>query len=54
MTTFYWAPRKSNLLTAQDVADAVWDAQTSDHTVNGSFGALVRKLLTLAQFIGLK
>lgn len=55
MTTFYWRPRKSSgSLTAQDVANAVWNEQTSAHSVTGSFGALVKKLLTVGMFFGLK
>ena len=38
-----------------DIADAVWDEQTSDHVDSGSFGAWVtQKLLTISKFIGLK
>jgi hypothetical protein len=39
--------------TPEEVADAVWDAQESDHTDTGSFGARMRKLLTKALFLGL-
>ena len=42
-------------VSASDVADAVWNRQTSAHTATGTFGNLVgKKLLTLAKFIGLK
>lgn len=55
MTTFVWTPRKhAGTLTAQDVADAVWDAQTSDHAVSGSFGSFVKRLLTVGKFLGLQ
>ncbi len=40
--------------TAAEIADAVWDAQLSDHTVGGSFGVFVKKLLTIGRFLGLK
>lgn len=37
------------------IANAVWNKQTSDHEIAGSFGEKVgKKLLTLAKFIGLK
>lgn len=32
----------------------VWDEALTAHTVSGSFGAFVKKLLTVAKFIGLK
>ena len=32
----------------------VWDEALSAHTVSGSFGAFVKKLLTVAKFVGLK
>lgn len=41
--------------TPAEVADAVWDAQRSSHTVSGSFGEYIGKfLLTIQKFIGLK
>lgn len=40
--------------TAADIADAVWDEATSGHTDSTKFGGLIRKLLTLAQYLGLK
>ncbi len=52
MTIFTWEPRTP--LSAQTVAEAVWDAQISDHVQPGSFGALVQRLLTVAKFLGLK
>lgn len=36
------------------IATAVWDDQTSGHTTAGSFGAYIKKLLTVAKFLGLK
>lgn len=37
------------------IADAVWDEQTSAHTISGSFGEFVQNtLLTVAKFLGLK
>ncbi len=40
--------------TAAQNAAAVWDEATSGHTTAGSFGVLMKALLTLAQFLGLK
>ena len=40
--------------TPAEVADAVWDANTADHTTAGTFGAWLQKLLTVAKFLGLK
>ncbi len=40
--------------TANEIAEAVWDRQMSDHTLAGSFGVFVKKLLTVAKFLGLK
>lgn len=37
-----------------DIADAVWDEQTSGHTTNGTFGKFVQGLLTVGKFLGLK
>lgn len=37
-----------------DIADAVWDELMSTHTINGSYGVQIKKLLTLAKFLGLK
>lgn len=38
-----------------DIADAVWDEDTADHTSSGTFGEKVgKKLLTLTKFLGLK
>ena len=37
------------------IAAAVWDAQTADHLIAGSFGQYVKKkLLSTAKFIGLR
>jgi hypothetical protein len=42
-------------LNAQEVRDAVWNAQLSSHTATGTFGEFIgKKLLTLAKFLGLK
>jgi hypothetical protein len=41
-------------LTVSQVRDAVWAAPTSGQNVPGSFGMLVKALLTLKQFLGLK
>ncbi len=38
---------------AASVASAVWDAELGDHSVADTFGAFVKKLLTLGKFIGL-
>ncbi len=40
--------------TAAQNAAAVWDEATSGHTTAGTFGVLIKQLLTLAQFLGLK
>lgn len=41
--------------TPAEVADAVWDAATGDHTTAGSFGEKVgKKLLTVVKFLGAK
>lgn len=40
--------------TAQQIADAVWDAETADYQTSGTFGALMAKLLTVGKFLGLK
>lgn len=37
-----------------DIADAVWDEATADHTSATAFGGFVQKLLTVAKFLGLK
>jgi hypothetical protein len=34
-------------LTAQQVADAVWDANVADYTTGGTFGALVQLIFKL-------
>lgn len=37
------------------IASKVWDEQTSDHTINGSFGQyFTTKILTIKKFLGLK
>lgn len=51
MTTFTWTPRESN---AKQIADAVWNAKTADYTTSGSFGVWVKKLLSVAKFLGLQ
>ncbi len=39
----------------QNVADAVWDANISDHQISGTFGEYVsKKLLTIGKWIGLR
>jgi hypothetical protein len=39
----------------QDIVSGVWNAQTTNHTASGSFGAFIQsKLLTVAKFLGLK
>ena len=39
----------------QDIADAVWDTETSGYQTSGTFGEKVgSKLLTVAKFLGLK
>lgn len=54
----YYVPRSAGSITttptAEEIAQAVWDAQLADHTVAGSFGVFVKKLLTVAKFLGLK
>jgi len=37
-----------------DIAEAVWDEDTASHTGAGTFGAFVKKLLTVSKFLGLK
>lgn len=39
---------------AASIADAVWDELLSGHTISGSTGEKMGKLLTLAKFLGLK
>lgn len=39
---------------AEDLADAVWSKETSSYDDTGTFGNLIKKLLTLSKFIGLK
>jgi hypothetical protein len=41
-------------VTAEAVADAVWDEDLSTHTTTGSAGKIVKALLSLKQFLGLK
>lgn len=41
-------------LTADQIAQAVWDRQTQYHTTSGTFGTFVKTLLTLSKFIGLQ
>ncbi len=36
------------------IANAVWDAALADHTVAGTFGVFVKKLLTVGKFLGLQ
>lgn len=36
------------------IAAAVWDELMASHTISGTYGERVQKLLTLAQFLGLK
>ena len=39
----------------EDIVDGVWDEQTDEHTVPGSFGKfVVSSLLTVGKFLGLK
>lgn len=40
--------------TADQIAAAVWDRQAAMHSTAGSFGKLIRGLLSFRQFIGLK
>lgn len=40
--------------TAVENATAVWDRATASHTTAGSFGVFVKKLLSVAKFLGLK
>ncbi len=40
--------------TAGEIATAVWEARLADHTTSGTYGAFVKKILTLAKFLGLK
>jgi hypothetical protein len=37
-----------------DIADAVWDMPTVNHTDAGTFGAFIQRLLTVAKFLGLR
>jgi hypothetical protein len=37
-----------------DIAEQVWNAPLSSHTTPGTFGTFVKKLLTVAKFLGLK
>lgn len=39
---------------ASQIADAVWDEALADHSTAGTYGAKVKKLLELAQFLALK
>lgn len=45
----YFIPRTSGggstTPTAEEIAQAVWDAQLDDHNVAGSFGKLVKKIM---------
>jgi len=41
-------------LTADQIAQAVWDRQTQYHTASGTFGTFIKTLLTLSRFIGLQ
>ena len=39
----------------EDIADAVWDEATADHTSDGTFGGFIQnKLLTVAKWLGLR
>lgn len=40
--------------TPAQIAQAVWDEPLSLHTTSGSFGVFVKKLLSVAKFLGLK
>lgn len=40
--------------TADEIAAAVWDKPTAAHTTAGTFGTLMKKLLTVGKFLGLK
>lgn len=44
----------ADLPSATAVADAVWDEQTADHDVSGSFGRFVKRLLTFSKFLSTK
>lgn len=45
----------NELVSSVGIAETVWDAQMSDHTISGSFGIQIgRKLLTVAKYLGLK
>jgi hypothetical protein len=39
---------------AFDIAQAVWEEALTGHTTEGTSGAKMKALLTLAQFLGLK
>lgn len=39
---------------AADNATAVWDSLTASHTVAGTFGKLMQKLLTVGKYLGLR
>lgn len=41
-------------LTASDIAAAVWDRATASHTTSGTFGVLMKALLTVRKFLALK
>lgn len=41
-------------LSAENLANAVWNAPLVDHTTSGTFGWFIKKLLTVGKFIGLK
>lgn len=40
--------------TAAQIAARVWEETTVGHTTSGTYGFLVKKLLTVAKFLGLK
>lgn len=40
--------------TAAQIADRVWEEATADHTTAGTYGTFVKRLLTVAKFLGLK
>lgn len=43
-----------NVLTTSNIARAVWDALLANSTEDDTFGAFIKKLLTVSKFIGLK
>ncbi len=45
----------TSIMSADGLADAIWNAPTAGHSTSGTFGeAVARKMLTVAKFLGLK